>query len=89
MTGTTVDKNASDSPEKGPFTSDNASSNNDVEKGVVSDVGRKSSLPGRQSSVAESVVAAQLLDDRYNITQRGLKSRHAQMIALGGTIGSG
>jgi amino acid permease len=82
-------KDAVGASEKGALASDNASSNNDVEKGVVSDVGRKSSLPGRQSSVAESVIAAQLLDDRYNITQRGLKSRHAQMIALGGTIGTG
>jgi amino acid transporter len=50
---------------------------------------RKFSLVGRKSSIAESVVAADLLDERYNTTQRGLKSRHAQMIALGGTIGTG
>ncbi|KAK4935491.1 hypothetical protein LTR10_023449 [Elasticomyces elasticus] len=43
----------------------------------------------RKGSIAESVIAADLLDDRYHITQRGLKSRHAQMIALGGTIGTG
>lgn len=38
-----------------------------------------------------SIVAASLIEDpaRYGITQRGLKSRHAQMIALGGTIGTG
>jgi amino acid permease len=51
--------------------------------------GRKGSIPGRKSSIAESVVAAELLDERYRTTQRGLKSRHAQMIALGGTIGTG
>ena len=37
----------------------------------------------------DSIVAADLLDDRFQQTQRGLKSRHAQMIALGGTIGTG
>ena len=37
----------------------------------------------------ETIVAADLLDDRFQQTQRGLKSRHAQMIALGGTIGTG
>lgn len=63
----------------------------DVEPGTIID--RKtsgdddrwrSSLTGRKSSVAESIVAADLLDERYATTQRGLKSRHAQMIALGG-----
>jgi yeast amino acid transporter len=46
----------------------------------------------RKASVAanvEDLVAADLLDDRFSQTQRGLKSRHAQMIALGGTIGTG
>lgn len=67
----------------------------DPEKGIdpvdspISDNGRKHSITGRKSSVAESIIAADLLDERYNITQRGLKSRHAQMIALGGTIGTG
>lgn len=51
--------------------------------------GRKQSLTGRKASVVESIVAADLLDERYATTQRGLKSRHAQMIALGGTIGTG
>lgn len=52
---------------------------------------RKHSLHSghRKGSIAESVIAADLLDERYRITQRGLKSRHAQMIALGGTIGTG
>lgn len=74
-------------PEKdgSPSTSDH-----DVEQGtVLDDKGRKVSLTGRKSSVVQSIVAADLLDERYAITQRGLKSRHAQMIALGGTIGTG
>lgn len=41
------------------------------------------------TSRAESIVAATLHDERYDTTQRGLKSRHAQMIALGGSIGTG
>ena len=49
----------------------------------------KQSLTGRRASVVESIVAADLLDERYATTQRGLKSRHAQMIAFGGTIGTG
>ncbi|KAL8852919.1 MAG: hypothetical protein Q9221_002169 [Calogaya cf. arnoldii] len=28
-------------------------------------------------------------DDKYGTTQRGLKSRHIQLIALGGCIGTG
>jgi yeast amino acid transporter len=52
----------------------------------------------RQGSVTSqrkgSVVNAETLerdifDERFEKTQRGLKSRHAQMIALGGTIGTG
>jgi amino acid transporter len=50
---------------------------------------RKLSLNDRRTSVAASIVAADLLDDRFATTKRGLKSRHAQMIALGGTIGTG
>jgi amino acid transporter len=68
----------------------------DPEKGIdrvksrsVDETGRMHSLTGRKSSVAESIIAADLLDERYATTQRGLKSRHAQMIALGGTIGTG
>lgn len=37
---------------------------------------RKSSL------VNPEVLNGELFDDRYNSTQRGLKSRHCQMIAL-------
>lgn len=44
----------------------------------------------RKSSVVDAdVLAGEIYDDRFGGTQRGLKSRHAQMIALGGTIGTG
>jgi amino acid transporter len=36
-----------------------------------------------------TLVEAELLDDRYETTQRGLKNRHVQLMALGGTIGTG
>lgn len=36
-----------------------------------------------------SKVEAELNDTRYTQTQRGLKSRHIQMMAIGGTIGTG
>ncbi|KAJ6104003.1 hypothetical protein N7523_010323 [Penicillium sp. IBT 18751x] len=36
-----------------------------------------------------TLVEADLLDDRYATTQRGLKNRHVQLMALGGTIGTG
>ncbi|KAH0835996.1 putative proline-specific permease put4 [Fonsecaea pedrosoi] len=58
-------------------------------RGIVDEKGRNTSLTGRKSSVVESIIAADLLDERYATTHRGLKSRHAQMIALGGTIGTG
>lgn len=35
------------------------------------------------------LVEADLLDERYETTKRGLKSRHVQLMALGGTIGTG
>ena len=36
------------------------------------------------------LVEADLLDDRYaTTTKRGLKNRHVQLMALGGTIGTG
>ena len=36
-----------------------------------------------------TLVEADLLDERYTTTQRGLKNRHVQLMALGGTIGTG
>jgi amino acid transporter len=40
-------------------------------------------------NAVRAIVTADLLDDRYMQTQRGLRSRHVQMMALGGTIGTG
>ena len=68
-------------PEKGIETSKNRASADGGDQ--------KYSINDRKSSVAASIIAADLLDERYATTQRGLKSRHAQMIALGGTIGTG
>ncbi|KAJ5605296.1 Proline-specific permease [Penicillium lagena] len=36
-----------------------------------------------------TLVEADYLDDRYETTKRGLKNRHVQLIALGGSIGTG
>lgn len=51
----------------------------------------KSDSPDRRKSSAinPDVLAGNIFDERFETTQRGLKSRHAQMIALGGTIGTG
>jgi yeast amino acid transporter len=68
---------------------------NDSEKGgsISAAHDRKYSVSrDRKASLSQNVstlVAADLLDDRFEQTHRGLKSRHAQMIALGGTIGTG
>ncbi|KAF2740336.1 histidine permease [Polyplosphaeria fusca] len=43
----------------------------------------------RSSAVNPEILAGEIFDERYDRTHRGLKSRHAQMIALGGTIGTG
>lgn len=67
----------------------------DSEKGgsVVMDPEKKHSFSRDRKASAggnvETIVAADLLDDRFEQTKRGLKTRHAQMIALGGTIGTG
>ena len=37
----------------------------------------------------ETVLESEMYDERFKSTQRGLKSRHAQMIAIGGTMGTG
>ncbi|CAI6341554.1 unnamed protein product [Periconia digitata] len=49
----------------------------------------KVSTGHRRSSVNAEVLQGEIFDERYETTHRGLKSRHAQMIALGGTIGTG
>jgi amino acid permease len=67
---------------------------NDGEKGTVNpekNVGgaKLPSFDVARSGSRTGSVAVELEDDRYLQTQRGLKSRHAQMIAIGGTIGTG
>lgn len=42
-----------------------------------------------KSHTVRHLVEADLLDERYETTKRGLKSRHVQLMALGGTIGTG
>lgn len=42
-----------------------------------------------KGTTVRTLVEADLLDDRYATTQRGLKNRHVQLMALGGTIGTG
>ena len=70
----------SSAPEKDPNAGGHGVPQYDEEK-------KHSISRARHASMSESIVAADLLDERYLQTQRGLKSRHAQMIALGGTIG--
>ncbi|KAL2823448.1 amino acid permease/ SLC12A domain-containing protein [Aspergillus cavernicola] len=45
--------------------------------------------PAVKPSTLQAMVEADLLDERYKVTQRGLKTRHVQLMALGGTIGTG
>ncbi|PGH19232.1 hypothetical protein AJ80_04097 [Polytolypa hystricis UAMH7299] len=48
------------------------------------------SKPATNQDEIRRIVEKDLLDERYTQkTQRGLKSRHVQMMALGGTIGTG
>ncbi|KAF1815987.1 AAT family amino acid transporter, variant [Eremomyces bilateralis CBS 781.70] len=52
--------------------------------------GTDATLRQRKGSVADpEALAGEIFDPRFEQTKRGLKSRHAQMIALGGTIGTG
>lgn len=66
-----------------------------MENGYVTATnGEKSSLHGdksgrRRASATAEIIQGEMFDGTYEKTQRGLKSRHAQMIALGGTIGTG
>lgn len=48
-------------------------------------------LHGRRksSAVDPALLQGELFDERFESTKRGLKSRHAQMIAIGGTMGTG
>lgn len=49
--------------------------------------GQHDDTKGRRSSVVnQDVLVGEVYDERYDSTHRGLKSRHAQMIALGGTM---
>ncbi|KAF9895124.1 hypothetical protein FE257_000026 [Aspergillus nanangensis] len=48
-----------------------------------------SSAADMKPRTLQAMVEADLLDERYKNTQRGLKNRHVQMMALGGTIGTG
>ncbi|KAA8645421.1 hypothetical protein EYZ11_011801 [Aspergillus tanneri] len=45
--------------------------------------------PDVKAGTMQAMVEADLLDERYKVTQRGLKNRHVQLMALGGTIGTG
>lgn len=45
--------------------------------------------PDLKAGALQAMVEADLLDERYQNTQRGLKNRHVQLMALGGTIGTG
>lgn len=59
----------------------------DAEKGAQISGRELSSEPGivQHGSVQDIALGG----ERHETTKRGLKSRHAQMIALGGTIGTG
>ncbi|EEH47577.1 uncharacterized protein PADG_03661 [Paracoccidioides brasiliensis Pb18] len=65
----------------------------DAERIHIGDEGKGTSPAPEKGDVnrdaIRALVEAELLDKRYARTQRGLKSRHVQMMALGGTIGTG
>ena len=60
------------------------SNNRDLEK-VSSESGEKP-LPAESGSKDSKVSSKTDDNDKYGTTQRGLKSRHIQLIALGGCI---
>ncbi|KAL9070967.1 MAG: hypothetical protein Q9157_005628 [Trypethelium eluteriae] len=63
-----------------------------MENGKVSPLGYESATAQdrrKSSAVNPQLLEGELFDDRYETTKRGLKSRHAQMIAIGGTMGTG
>ncbi|KAL4962175.1 proline permease PrnB [Aspergillus stella-maris] len=51
--------------------------------------GLASAHPEPKSGTMQAMIERDLLDERYANTQRGLKNRHVQLMALGGTIGTG
>ncbi|KAF2098511.1 histidine permease [Rhizodiscina lignyota] len=72
------------------------SNENGNDNGIEKDVGKETPVYERRASITSQrkgsvteTLGHDLFDERYERTQRGLKSRHAQMIALGGTIGTG
>ncbi|EME85115.1 uncharacterized protein MYCFIDRAFT_60039 [Pseudocercospora fijiensis CIRAD86] len=69
--------------EKGPI------SISDHHLGYTKSSNEDGAVRRRSSVINPEVLTGEIFDDRYESTQRGLKSRHAQMIALGGTIGTG
>lgn len=62
--------------------------NDDPEKLVPTATNTSTGVP-RAGSVGDIVGEDVEADGKYGKTKRGLKSRHAQMIALGGSIGTG
>lgn len=63
----------------------------DEEKAVWATITRSDGdiASARNGSVISATIDNQLYEPGIETTQRGLKSRHAQMIALGGSIGTG
>jgi amino acid transporter len=60
-----------------------------IEPGLPATSGYGQQPMTEKGRAVQNLVEADLLDDRYATTQRGLKSRHVQLMALGGTIGTG
>jgi yeast amino acid transporter len=74
---------SSSSREKADETVNNAPAYDQASK-EAADEKPKTSADRRKSSVVNpEIIQGQIFDERYDKTQRGLKSRHCQMIALG------
>lgn len=58
------------------------------EKDIISAENGTGSIGDASSKEAATAIAGEILEHREQTTERGLKSRHAQMIALGGTAPS-
>lgn len=67
--------------------SDPISYHPDIDSNVLSSQPTMDEKQG--TGTIRAIIEADLLDDRYQQTQRGLKNRHVQLMALGGTIGTG